>query len=76
MAEREIITGENDTEGCGITLTKDNYPRCLFEQDKVETIEGCMQLVAFLKEAVAGMLVVEREEGLPSGIEGDRISLG
>ncbi len=76
MADTTTTTETAEAEGFSVTLTKDNYPQSLAEQDRVETIEGCMQIATFLKVAVASMLVAEREEGLPIDTEGDRIMLG
>ncbi len=76
MADTENTTGTHEAEGFSVTLTEDNFPRCLKAQDAAVALDSCGDIAAFLREAVASMLMNSREQGLPVGEDLERIVLG
>ena len=76
MADTTTTTEAHEAEGFSVTLTEDNYPRCLKAQDAAVALDSCGDIAAFLREAVASMLMNSREQGLPVGEDLERIVLG
>ncbi len=76
MADTTTTTETHEAEGFCVTLTEDNYPRCLRERGAGFALDSCGDIALFLREAVMSMFTASKERGLPDGDEMDRIVIG
>lgn len=76
MADTTTTTGTHEAKGFSVTLTENNYPRCLRERNAGVALDSCGDIALFLREAVSSMFTASKQNGLPVGDELDRIVLG
>jgi len=76
MAEHRPTTKASEHEGVSVTLTEENYPRCLMAQTRGDALDACMNIAQFLRTAVSSMFAVARDDGLPKDDEMDSVMLG
>lgn len=76
MADTTTTTSTHEAEGFSVTLTEDNYPRCLREYSATIALDSCRDIAVFLREAVASMFAHAEDVGVSKGEDMGRIILG